>query len=166
VDSSSDEEGPEGSSLYWQLPKDHRQHYKPVLQAMRRARVRRSYILYLSEHGFHVTNQPAPKSKDDHTQKFLTPGHADESGVSRAVPGCIELPMVAASEAVFAVLQEQLPREQGGSMSPSAGLFKCPEIVQSVSWHFLSLVYSMHLFKDLRDGGAVHEEGGSGANLI
>jgi hypothetical protein len=116
VDSSSDEEGPE-DSLYWQLPKGHRRHYKPVLQAMRRARVRRSYIQYLTEHGFHVTNQPAPTSKDECAQKLLGPGHA-EGGIAQGGPGCIKLPMVGASEAVIAVLQEHLPREHRARTIP------------------------------------------------
>ena len=43
-DSSSDEEGPGGRSLFWTLPQEHKARYKDVLRALRRARNRAAYV--------------------------------------------------------------------------------------------------------------------------
>lgn len=51
-DSSSDEEGPSGTSIYWHLPRPHRSHYKSILRAFRRAHNRLSYISFLRARGF------------------------------------------------------------------------------------------------------------------
>jgi hypothetical protein len=50
-DSSSDEEGPDGSSIYWSIPVSHRADYKPTLRAMRRAHHRRTYLAQLQRLG-------------------------------------------------------------------------------------------------------------------
>jgi hypothetical protein len=46
-DSSTDEEGPDGTSIYWCIPLSHRAEYKPCLRAMRRAHHRRAYLTHL-----------------------------------------------------------------------------------------------------------------------
>ena len=50
-DSSTDEEGPEGSSIFWKLPLSHRTEYKPIVRAMRRAQHRRAYLTQLQRRG-------------------------------------------------------------------------------------------------------------------
>lgn len=55
-DSSTDEEGPEGSSIFWTLPLSHRSEYKPVLRAMRRAHNRRYYLSQLQRRGVLTMN--------------------------------------------------------------------------------------------------------------
>jgi hypothetical protein len=57
-DSSSDEEGPGGTSLYWHLPPAQRCRYKPALRAMCRARNRRAYVSHLSAQGIAVKDVP------------------------------------------------------------------------------------------------------------
>jgi hypothetical protein len=116
-DSSSDDEGPGGSSLYWQLAKGHQKHYKAVLRAMRRARVRSSYIEYLSTHGFRVSDQPTPKEEGEHSHVKVGLEQRDKGGALQAVLGmagrCLELPMVFATEAVVTILHELQPTEPG-----------------------------------------------------
>lgn len=53
-DSSSDEDGPAGCSLYSVLPKGGRPHYKAALRAFRRAHNRSSYISHLRRRGVAV----------------------------------------------------------------------------------------------------------------
>ena len=58
-DSSDDELGENGSSLYWQLPPEHRGHYRQVLQATRRARNRLAYVQHLDARGVAASDAPA-----------------------------------------------------------------------------------------------------------
>eukprot|EP00892_Ulva_mutabilis_P003853 jgi/Ulvmu1/183/UM001_0187.1 len=58
-DSSSDEEGEGGASLYLLLPKESRRHYKPALRAFRRAHNRHSYIKHLRRRGVAVLDRQA-----------------------------------------------------------------------------------------------------------
>jgi hypothetical protein len=50
-DSSTDEEGPAGASIYWSLPFRFRAEYKATLRAMRRAYHRRAYLTQLQRMG-------------------------------------------------------------------------------------------------------------------
>lgn len=50
-DSSTDEEGPGGSSIYWKLPLNYRSDYKLIVRAMRRARHRRAYLTHMQRRG-------------------------------------------------------------------------------------------------------------------
>lgn len=64
-DSSSDDDGPGGSSLYLLLAKRSRPHYKSILRAFRRAHNRKSYIGLLRRRGAAVLDPPLPALKVD-----------------------------------------------------------------------------------------------------
>jgi hypothetical protein len=69
-DSSSDEEGPSATSIYWQLPRSHRSHYKPILRAFRRAHNRH---IFLQAHGCAATDL-VPAGTPDSPQ-HMAAGH-------------------------------------------------------------------------------------------
>lgn len=91
-DSSSDDEGPAGCSLYSVLPQVSRPHYKAALRAFRRAHNRRSYISHLRRRGVAVLD-PHPSVTCGASALSVKPvssaaGEAEHGGPAVAAEEC------------------------------------------------------------------------------
>lgn len=83
-DSSSDEDGPQGGSLYGVLRTASRPHYKAALRAFRRAHNRASYIAHLRRRGVAVLDsQPPPRRSDSDTPQAVASAGSEAARAAR-----------------------------------------------------------------------------------
>lgn len=105
-DSSSDDEGPQEASLFWRLPQGRRHLYRRALQAMRRARNRRSYVLYLARHGFDARDAPRGSAAARDAGAVVMPQTLDaQRAGGTGQPRVVELPTVMADADVLQILE-------------------------------------------------------------
>lgn len=130
-DSSTDDEGVDGRSLYWSLPAPSRPCYRAVLRALRRARNRVACIASLTARGLEVLDGDEPRASpcDSRRHPETTPAPAAALGRPASLLGGeldANLPLVAVTPAVMASLDELLVQTEPGALSAASLLLSHP----------------------------------------
>lgn len=107
-DSSTDEEGADGRSLFWQLPHSQRGRYRPILRAVRGAQYRLDYVRRLQAQGMTFIST----EEDENASNINAEG--DGGARRRIAERTVAVPLVQTRSAVLQLLQEMAAEDEEG----------------------------------------------------